>query len=259
MTTNPPPRIAIAQVQMHWTIEDNLADIHRAMHLAARHGAGICAFSELAVTGIHRQIVALAHPQLVAPALQQVRAWCAELGLAVSIGAPTFGNAGERFITQLLLDASGAEVAAIRKRGLTDPEATFFSRGSGRPVGLLQGLRCSAVICREVGDLEQVRADLPPGSVDVVFVPGALRQDPEKPPSDPPAYVDDMRAVAVATGATVIQTNWPNALNRPEESRDAGRSGVVSPQGQLLLRLPKEAAGVGLVELGSPEFEWLPM
>jgi hypothetical protein len=34
------------------------------------------------------------------------------------------------------------------------------------------------VICREVLDAERVSADLPRGAVDLVFVPGALRQDP---------------------------------------------------------------------------------
>src|SRR5207253_3165622 len=135
----------------------------------------------------------------------------------------------------------GRVVAAVSKRGLTDPEATFFARGSGRPVGVIQGLRCTAVICREVEDFDQVTADIPRNCADVVFVPGALRQDPAKPPSDPPPYVDDIRALARATGSYLVQTNWPNPLNRPEESKDAGGSCVVSPSGELLFRLPKEA------------------
>ena len=35
------PRIAIAQVRMHWTIEDNLAAIASAMRLAHRQGAAV--------------------------------------------------------------------------------------------------------------------------------------------------------------------------------------------------------------------------
>lgn len=257
MANDAASRIAIAQVRMHWTIEENLREIRQAMLLASGQGAAICAFSELAVTGFHRQIVELAKPELVQPAVEEVRALSAELMLATAIGAPSFDGAGQRYITHHLIDERGCIAASVGKNGLTDPEATFFARGSGRPVGTLQGLKCSAVICREVGDLAEVSAQLPLGSADVIFVPGALRQDPDKPPSDPPPYVDDMRALALATGTWVVQTNWPNALNRPEESRDAGRSGVVSPEGELMFRLPKEASGLGVFTLGERTFEWL--
>lgn len=259
MATHHAVRVAIAQVRMHWTIEDNLRAVLQAMREASAQGAAICAFSELAITGFHRQIVELAKPELVQPALQAVCALSAELQLAVAIGAPSFDGAGRRYITHHLIDERGRVAASVAKRGLTEPEATFFTRGSGRPVGVLQGLRCTAVICREVGDLASVSAQLPRGSTEVIFIPGALRQDPDKPPCDPPPYVQDMRALAVATGAWVVQTNWPNALNRPEESRDAGRSGVVSPAGELMFRLPKEASGLGVFTLGEPRFDWLEM
>lgn len=249
-------RIAIAQIGMHWTLEANLEAIRCAMRLAKDQGATVCAFSELAVTGFHRQIASLATPELVGPAIESIKSLCSQLELAAAVGAPTFCKAGLKYITHLLIDERGCIAASISKQGLTDPEATFFTRGSGRPAGTIQGIRCTAVICREVSDLEEVSAQVPKGAVDVIFVPGALRQDPEKPFSDPPAYVDDMRAIAVTTGAYVVQTNWPNALNRPEESEDAGRSGVVSPAGELLFRLPKEASGVGVFVLGERTFEW---
>lgn len=251
-------RIAIAQVRMHWTLAENLGAIHNAMHLAKQEGAAICAFSELAVTGFHRDIASLARPEVVEPAIDRIRHLSARLGLAVAVGTPTFGDGGAKYITHLLIDDNGLVTAAVSKRGLTDPEATFFARGTSRPLGMLKGLRCTAVICREVSDFSSVTAQVPPGSADLIFVPGALRQDPDKPYSDPPPYVDDMRALAVATGAYLVQTNWPNALNRPEESVDAGRSGVVSPAGELLFRLPKEASGVGVFNLSERSYAWWP-
>lgn len=251
-------RIAIAQVRMHWTLAENLGAIHNAMHVAKREGAAICAFSELAVTGFHREIASLARPEVVAPAIESIQHLSARLKLAVAVGAPTFGEGGAKYITHLLIGDDGVVTAAVSKRGLTDPEATFFARGTSRPLGRLKGLRCTAVICREVGDFSSVTSEVPPGSADLIFVPGALRQDPAMPFADPPAYVDDMRALALATGAYVVQTNWPNALNRPEESTDAGRSGVVSPAGELLFRLPKEASGVGVFNLGERSVAWWP-
>jgi predicted amidohydrolase len=122
----------------------------------------------------------------------------------------------------------------------------------------MQGMRCSAVICREVSDLPLVATQLPPGTVDLIFVPGALRQDPEQPRTDPPEYVRDIQRLAAATRAYVVQTNWPNALNRPAESVDGGGSTVAAPNGDLLFRLPGQAAGVAIFDLGDRHYAWRP-
>lgn len=252
------PKMAIAQIAMHWTTVENTAAIERAMALASAGNAQLCGFSELAVTGFHREIGREARPEIVEPAVRRIRTLAAQWSLGIAVGAPTFGSDGSKFNSHILIDERGNTAAAIPKRGLTDPEATFFARGSTRPVGVMQGMRCSAVICREVNDLDHVSSELPPGTVDVIFVPGALRQDPEKPRTDPPEYVHDIRRLAVATRAYVVQTNWPNALNRPEERVDAGGSVVASPDGEVLFRLPMQASGVGIFTLGARTFEWHP-
>jgi predicted amidohydrolase len=252
-------RIAIAQIGMHWTTSENMESIARALDMAHGQGAAICGFSELAVTGFHRRIALEALPEVVAPAIRRIQDRCAEARMGAAVGAPTFGADGTKFISHLLIDESGEIAATVSKRGLTEPEATFFQRGTSRPVGQLHGLRCSAVICREVEDLAQVTEDLPHGSVDLVFVPGALRQDPEKPRTNPPKYVHDIQRLARATGAYVVQINWPNALNRPEDSVDGGESTVAGPDGQVLFRLPREASGVGVFTLGDSRFDWHPL
>lgn len=251
-------RIAIAQITMHWTTPENVASIRRAMDLARSEGAQICGFSELAVTGFHRQIAREATPAVVSPAIRELQAHSARLSLGVAVGAPTFADDGSKFISHLLIDERGETSAVVRKNGLTDPEATFFAKGSSRPVGMVQGLRCSAVICREVEDLDSVTAQLPPGTVDLIFVPGALRQDPDKPRTDPPEYVRKIQRLAHATRAHVVQTNWPNALNRPEESVEGGGSTVAGPDGQILFRLPGQASGIGIFTLGESRFDWHP-
>lgn len=251
-----PTRIAIAQITMHWSTAENVAAIKWAMNLAHSRGAKVCGFSELAVTGFHREIGREARHVVVEPALDGIRALAARLALGVAVGAPTFGSDGTRFNSHLLIDEGGNTTAVISKRGLTDPEATFFTRGSSRPVGTLHGRRCSAVICREVSDLDHVSCELPPGTADLIFVPGALRQDPEKPRTEPPEFVRDIQRLASATNAYVVHTNWPNALNRPEESVDGGGSVVASPAGEVMFRLPIQAAGVGVFTLGERSFEW---
>lgn len=249
-------RIAIAQISMHWTTQENMDSIARALRLAHGQGASICAFSELAVTGFHRQIAREALPEIVGPAVRKLQDDCAGLSMAAAVGAPSFAEDGAKFISHLLIDERGGISANVRKQGLTEPEATFFSRGASRPVGTLHGLRCSAVICREVEDIEQIAEELPRGSVDVIFVPGALRQDPQKPRTDPPEYVRNIQRLARSTGAHVVQTNWPNALNRPEDGVDGGESTVAAPDGRVLFRLPRQASGVGVFTLGERDFEW---
>ncbi|MES2956692.1 MAG: carbon-nitrogen hydrolase family protein [Pseudomonadota bacterium] len=251
-------RIAIAQINMQWTTRENVVSIRSAMDIAKSRGAHVCGFSELAVTGFHRQIAREAKPEIVSPAIRELQAHGARLSLAIAVGAPSFADDGARFISHLLIDERGETVAIVQKRGLTEPEATFFARGSARPLGTLHGLRCSAVICREVEDLELIAAELPPGTADLIFVPGALRQDPEKPRTDPPEYVRNIQRLAQATRSHVVQTNWPNALNRPEESVDGGSSTVASPDGEVLFRLPAQASGVGIFTLGERHYEWHP-
>ena len=118
---------------MHWSTPDNMAAIVSAIGLAPARGAAICAFSELAVTGFHREIASQALPHVVGPAIDRLQALCAERSIAIAVGAPTFGADGSWFISHLLIDEAGTLAASIPKRGLTEPEASFFARGSARP------------------------------------------------------------------------------------------------------------------------------
>ncbi|MBC7601203.1 MAG: carbon-nitrogen hydrolase family protein [Ramlibacter sp.] len=252
-----PPRIAIGQLRMHWTIEENMQSIQNAIVLAHSRGASICSFPELAITGFHRRIVEHAFPEKIAPEVERLKETCAQLNVAVAVGAPTFEGA-TRFNSHLLIDQQGQLVQAVRKNGLTAPEATFFTAGTARPSATLHGVRCTAVICREIEDEEEVMAQLEPGSVNLVFWPGQMRPDPDKPPQDPPAHVVQAQNLARRLRAFVVQANWPNALNRPEESANTGRSAVISDTGELVFRLPEQEPGVAVFTLGERTHEWHP-
>ena len=108
----------------------------------------------------------------MSPAVQELQTHAAKLSLGIAAGAPTFGADGAIYNSHLLIDERGTTAAAIAKRGLTDPEATLFTSGASGTVGTFLGLRCSAVICREVEEIVLVCAELPPGTVDLIFVPG---------------------------------------------------------------------------------------
>jgi len=252
------PTIAIAQIPMHWDICDNVNAMKRALEVAKREGATHCAFSELAITGFHRRIVEWAKPEVSSPAVAEVCAAAADLGISAVFGAPTYGAGNARFNSHLFVAPDGTNLGAVSKIGLTAPEATFFAPGADRPVFNLAGLTCTAVICREIEDSAQVLPQLQGAGVEVIFWPGQMRPDPDKPVQDPPEHVVQAQHLARAIGAYVIQTNWPNALNRPEESEDTGHSACIGPAGDLLFRLPKEAYGVGVFALGDSTFQWCP-
>jgi predicted amidohydrolase len=84
-----------------------------------------------------------------------------------------------------------------------------------------------------------------------------MRPDPDKPVQEPPVHVAQAQAMARALGCFIVQANWPNALNRPEESVDNGHSAVISPDGELMFRLPRAEPGIGPFELGASDYEWL--
>lgn len=253
-----PLRIAIAQIPMRWELAGNVLAMQRALRVARADGAAVCAFAELALTGFHRRIAEWARPEVSEPAVDAIRATAASLGIAAVFGAPTYGTDGARLNSHLFVDASGALAGAVSKAGLTAPEATFFAAGTARPVVRLAGAACSAVICREVEDRPQVVAQLRGSGVELLFWPGQMRPDPALPVEDPPQHVRQAQDLARELQAFVVQTNWPNALNRPEESENTGHSACIGPDGTLLFRLPRQGFGVGVFDLGARDYAWHP-
>lgn len=252
-----PLRIAIGQPAMHWSTADNMAAILRMTEQAAAEGVQLCVFPELAVTGFHRKIAALAQPALVDPWLEAMGATCARRGIAVALGAPTFGDDGRIFNSHLYFDAHGRRVGAVDKSGLTPAEATFFAPGAARSVLSLLGRRCTSVICREVEDLPQLAAQLVDRPVQLVLWPGAMRPAVDGSQADPERHFKHAAALARHFATHVVQANWPNALNYPEESAQMGNSVVIDPHGRELIRLPQAQAGMAVFALGEHGFTWL--
>jgi len=244
---------------MHWEMDDNVDAIKHALRIARDDGAAICVFSELAVTGFHRRIADWARPERSGPAVDDLRAEAARLGIAAVLGAPTYADDGRRFNSHLFVDRQGALLGSISKSGLTAQEATFFAAGTARPALQLADVRCSAVICREIEDSVVVVPPLQGRGVDLIFWPRQMRPDPDKPVQDPPEHVVQAQALARELSAHVVQTNCPNALNRPEESAHTGHSARIAPDGELLFRLPMQGYGVGVFTLGDRHYRWHPV
>lgn len=256
--TPPPPRIAIVQPRMHWSGDDNLASALRALERAARAGAAMCLFPEMTVPGFHRRVAEGARPPLVEGWLRALEAHAALHRVHVAVGAPAFADDGRIFNSHWLIDDAGRRVAVVHKRGLTDPEATFFARGQGRPVVDWGGLRASVVICREVEDFDEVVAELEAERPELLLWPGMMGPEDGQEAIDPPRHVQQAQALARRLGVWVVQSNWPESLNVPENSARTGHSAVIAPDGRLLLRLPRAEAGIGVFDLGQPDCHWLP-
>lgn len=249
-------RIAIAQPVMYWSGDENTQAVLATIEAAAAAQVQLCVFPELAVTGFHRQIAAVAKPELVAPWVASIQAACARHGVAVAVGAPTFGADGLIYNSQLLIDEAGHIAAVVAKKGLTDPEATFFARGNERPIALLHGHRCTAVICREVEDGDEICAQLAAEALDVVFWPGLMGPQAGSEHIDPPSHVQQAQRLAARLNAHVLQSNWPMSLNYPELGAHTGKSVVIGPGGEIALTLPQAQAGVAVFMLGQSGFAW---
>ncbi|TAG82791.1 MAG: carbon-nitrogen hydrolase family protein [Burkholderiales bacterium] len=249
-------RIAIVQQRMYWTTQENTQFILGKIESAARHGAQICVFPELAVTGFHRQIRTEATPEIVAPALSDIRKACAKFRVASLVGTPTFDTFGNIFNSAEFITDTGETCATIAKIGITPAEATFFAEGAERPIVDFLGHRSTAILCREANDVELLQAQIATNTVDIIYWPGIMRPDPEK-PDNAEHHLLDASSLAKHTGAYIIQANWPMSLNYPEESIDSGHSIVISPSGETLFRLPKAQVGMGVFTLGDTHFIWI--
>jgi predicted amidohydrolase len=216
----------------------------------------MCVFPELGITGFHRKIASQAVPTGVNAALGAVQAACFERGISVAVGAPSFGVDGQIFNSHIHINEKGEVLAVSAKNGLTPSEATFFAAGVTRPVSELSGLSCASVLCREVEDLNALAEQLPKGRADIIFWPSLVGRPPDHP--NEIKYLPLAQALAVQSDAYLVQSNWPNSLNYPEEGTHAGESVVVAPTGEVLLSLPRAQSGVAVFDLGEGSYEWFP-
>jgi omega-amidase len=254
--TRPAPKIAIAQPRMFWTSSENIAESISIATNAAELGAQICVFPELSVTGYHRRIRDEAIPAIVEPSLQRMKLCARQLQMTLAVGLPTFCSNGGIRNAYMFIDSQGEELATVEKRGLTEPEATFFVQGSARPVVRLTGLNYSAFICREIEDIDMVCEDFAAERPNVLLWPGLMGPEEGAEHLSPPRHVQHARELARRTNSYIVQSNWPMSLNYPDLSAKAGRSVVIGPDGCIQAYLPQARAGFAVFSLGSREYAW---
>jgi predicted amidohydrolase len=252
-------KLAIVQLSMAWTTEENTSAIIAGLDAVRSVVADIALFPELAVTGFHKGIRRQAERGKVEAALGEIRTACRATGQAAIVGTPYFPWGADVPIWNacVVIDRFGNLEAVCPKAGLTENEALFFERGTERPVFTVGGLRCSVILCRETEDVDEIALQLS-GRVEVVFWPGCMLLDGG-------GEVQAAR-FAKTLSCWLVQANWADALNSPD-LRGMGASGVYAPSGDVVARCPDDGPGIGLVTVEPPAaepgvptvaYQWLP-
>ncbi|MBS0445057.1 MAG: hypothetical protein JSR59_03805 [Proteobacteria bacterium] len=261
--TNEELRLAIVQPPMKWKTDENVELILDVLALAAAQGAAVCALPELALTGFHRGIREEAVPATVDAAMARVQTACRQHGIACTIGMPTFADDGAILDSYVFVAADGEIALTVSKNGLTPAEQTFFRAGTERPIAPFAGRSCSTVMCREIDDLEAIALQWQAEAPDLVFWPSLVGHPPgtilpDGADSSDLGYEIGTALLARRLGVHVVQSNWPMALNTPE-STWLGESKVYAPDGEMLLKLPRDEAGIAVFTLGERSYAWTPL
>jgi beta-ureidopropionase len=233
--------VQIALVQQHATT-DKEANARRglaALEQAARGGAEVVAFAELAFEPFHPQRPASGDPLALAetvpgPLTDRFTRAAKDLGVVVILNL--YERDGDRaFDCSPVIDADGTLLGRTRMIHITDypcfHEQGYYTPGdTGAPVYRTRAGAIGVAICYDRHYPEYMRA-LALGGADLVVVPqaGAGGEWPEG------LYEGEMRVAAFQNGYFVALCN---RVGREECLTFAGESFVCAPDGRILARAP---------------------
>jgi N-carbamoylputrescine amidase len=231
----------IALVQQHATADksENVRRGLAAVEAAARAGAAVVAFAELAFEPFHPQRPASGDPLSLAetvpgPTTDAFAHRARELGVVIVLNL--YERDGDRaFDCSPVLDADGALLGRTRMIHITDypcfHEQGYYTPGdTGAPVYRTRAGAIGVAICYDRHYPEYLRA-LALGGADVVIVPqaGAVDEWPEG------LYEAEMQVAAFQNGYFVALCN---RVGREECLTFAGESFVCAPDGRVIARAP---------------------
>ena len=233
----------IALVQQAVTTDKN-ANVRRgldALEKAARAGAQLVAFPELAFEPFHPQRPASNAPLLLAepvpgPTTDRFTRAARELGVVVIINLYE-RDGDEAFDTSPVIDADGTLLGRTRMMHITDypcfHEQGYYTPGdTGAPVYRTAAGAVGVAICYDRHYPEYMRA-LALGGADLVVVPqaGSVGEWPDG------LYEAEMQVAAFQNGYFVALCN---RVGKEKCLTFAGESFVCGPDGALLARAPSQ-------------------
>jgi N-carbamoylputrescine amidase len=242
----------IALIQQHATKDkaDNVARGLAALETAARNGAQLACFAELAFEWFYPQRPAdsgfrdLAEP-LDGPTVSAFRNKAKELNLVTIINL--YEREGDRtYDSSPVIDADGTLLGVTRMIHITEypcfHEQGYYTPGDkGAPVFDTKAGRIGVSICYDRHFPEYMRA-LAVNGADLVIVPqaGAVDEWPEG------LYEAEMRVAAFQNG---YFTALCNRVGKEERIDFAGESFVCAPDGQVIARAAKSADEILYAEI----------
>lgn len=232
----------LALIQQHVT-RDKAANVARglaALDAAARNGASLACFAELAFEWFHPQHpasadhAALAEP-IPGPTTERFQEKARELGIVVVLNLYERAAHGT-FDSSPVIDADGRLLGVTRMIHITEyacfHEQGYYTPGdTGVPVYDTRAGRIGVSICYDRHYPEVMRA-LALGGADLVVVPqaGSLGEWPEG------LYEAELQVAAFQNGYFAALCN---RVGREDTLEFAGESFVCAPDGRVIARAPR--------------------
>ena len=242
----------IALIQQHATRDksSNVARGLASLETAARAGAQLACFAELAFEWFYPQVPAgkgfreLAEP-IDGPTVRAFQQKARELGLVMVINL--YEREGQHtYDSSPVIDADGTLLGVTRMIHITDypcfHEQGYYTPGDkGAPVFKTKAGNVGVAICYDRHFPEYMRA-LAVHGADLVIVPqaGAVDEWPEG------LYEAEMRVAAFQNG---YFTALCNRVGKEERLDFAGESFVCGPDGEVLARAPKSTDSILYADL----------
>jgi predicted amidohydrolase len=246
-------RIALVQQRAEPDKASNVARGLAALERAARDGAEVVAFAELAFERFHPQRPAAGDPLALAetipgPITEQFSRKARELGVVVILNL--YERDGSRaFDSSPVIDADGSLLGTTRMIHITDypcfHEQGYYTPGdTGAPVYRTKAGSIGVAICYDRHYPEYMRA-LALAGADLVVVPqaGAVGEWPEG------LYEGEMQVAAFQNGYFIALCN---RVGEEDCLTFGGESFVCAPDGRVIARAPamEDATLTAVLDLG---------
>jgi len=251
-------RLALVQQHAGPDPEDNLRRGLAALAAAARGGAELVAYAELAFSRFHPQrpaagdVAALAEP-VPGPTTERFAAAAREHGVVVVLNLferVETADGVRTYDASPVLDADGSLLGVTRMVHVTDypcfHERGYYAPGDrGAPVYATRAGRIGVAICYDRHFPEYTRA-LALGGAELIVVPqaGAVGEWPEG------LFEAELRVAAFQNGCF---TALVNRVGGEERLTFAGESFVCDPAGRVVARAPAGADAVLAAEIDLAE------
>lgn len=246
-------KLLVAQIHMELGAEKQIQTIQQVVKKGVDAGQKVFVFPELALPGFNREVVNISSKENHVIWTQTLSELASSHQVYVFAGLPRVDSSSV-YNSFYCFKPDGETACWWDKIGLTESEQRFFQHGDSRPTIEIEGMTLSVVLCREILDVHDVTELLSGKGVELVLWPSYIGWnlgEAEQLRSDA-AYYHEAKELAKTLGAAVVQCNWANGTNVPEET-GLGGSIVISKEGGEIYHAPYDQPAVFEVTLSKTE------